>query len=72
MPCCCYWCFIATDIVMQNNPMEYYGSFIHRHLPYTFFMNTYHKQNPDVDIIPYFQTGIVLQKKGLQTNETMV
>ena len=35
-------------------------------------MNTYHKQNPDVDIIPYFQTGIVLQKKGLQTNETMV
>ncbi len=63
---------MITDIVMQNNPMEYYGSFIHRHLPYTFFMNTYHKQNPDVDIIPYFQTGIVLQKKGLQTNETMV
>ena len=63
---------MITDIVMQNNPMEYYGSFIHRHLPDTFFMNTYHKQNPDVDIIPYFQTGIVLQKKGLQTNETMV
>jgi DNA modification methylase len=51
-----------TDIVMATNPVEYYGSFIHRHLPYTFFMNTYHKQNPDVEIIPYYQTGIVLQK----------
>ena len=61
-----------TDIVMQTNDVEYYGSFIHRHLPYTFFMNTYHKQNPEVKIIPYYQTGIVLQKRGLQTNETMV
>lgn len=63
---------MITDVVMDYNPMEYYGAFIHRHLPYTFFMNTYHKQNPEVDIIPYFQTGIVLQKKGLQSNQTMV
>jgi len=61
-----------TDIVMATNPMEYYGSFIHRHLPYTFFMNTYQKQNPEVEIIPYYQTAIVLQKKGLQTNQTVV
>ena len=62
---------MITDIVMENNPVKYYGAFIHRHLPYTFFMNTYLKQNPDVAIIPYFQTGIILEK-GLQTNETMV
>ena len=50
------------DLVLETNPVKYYGSFVHRHMPYTLFMNTYPKQNPDADPIPVFQTGIVFEK----------
>lgn len=53
---------MITDEVLKNNPMKYYGTFIHRHLPTTLFQNTYSKRFPDV-LIPYFQTGTVLEKK---------
>jgi hypothetical protein len=52
---------MITDIVIANNPVKYHGSFIHRHLPYTIFMNTYPKQYPEVKL-PLFQTGIILEK----------
>ena len=40
-----------------NNPdMKYYGSFIHKHLPYTYFMRTYPKRYPEVRL-PYYQNG---------------
>ena len=58
---------MITDMVLENNPdMKYYGSFIHKHLPYTYFMRTYPKRYPEVRL-PYYQTGIVLEK-SLQSN----
>lgn len=54
---------MVTDVVMENNDMNYVGCFIHRHLPYTLFMRSYLKMYPEVDL-PLFQTGIVLEKVG--------
>lgn len=52
---------MVTDEVMKNNPVKYYGSYIHKHLPYTYFMRTYPKRFPEVRL-PYYQTAIVLEK----------
>jgi DNA modification methylase len=52
------------DIVLENNPdMESYGFFLHKHVPTTMFINTYTKRFPGI-VIPLYQTGIVLRKKG--------
>jgi len=52
------------DIVLENNlDMEYYGFFLHKHIPSTMFINTYTKRFPNIKI-PLYQAGIVLRKKG--------
>jgi hypothetical protein len=47
---------------MENLPVKPYGTFVHKHLPQTLFMNTYPKQWPDAKQIPLYQTGTVLEK----------
>ena len=52
------------DVVLDSNPdMESYGFFLHSHSPTTMFQNTYGKRFANVQI-PWYQTGIVLRKKG--------
>ena len=53
---------MIADVVMEVAPVKTYGTFIHKHLPYTLFMNTYPKQHPDAAQIPLYQTGTVLEK----------
>ena len=50
------------DVVMESNPVKYHSTFVHRHMPYTLFMNTYPKQYPEAGLIPLFQTGVVFEK----------
>ena len=52
---------MIAEYVMQSAPVKYYGTFIHKHLPATLFMNTYPKRYPEV-VIPLYQTGTVLEK----------
>jgi len=53
---------IIVDSILKHNPnMNHYGSFIHRHIPTTFFMNTY-ETITGRKLKVYHQTGIVLQK----------
>jgi len=53
---------MITDHVLQNNPnMRYYGTFVHKHIPFTYFMRTYPKRFPEI-LIPLYQTGTVLEK----------
>lgn len=52
---------LVTEQVLANNPVKYYGSFVHRHLPYTLFMRSYKKMYPEV-ALPLYQTGIILEK----------
>lgn len=55
---------IIADSILENNvDMEYNGYFVHRHIPTTFFMNTYEKQTGVVP--PMHQTGVVLRKIDL-------
>ena len=55
---------IITDSILKNNPeMDYDGFFIHRHIPTTFFMNTYEKQTGVIP--PLHQSCIVLKKIDL-------
>lgn len=52
-----------VDLILEDNfDLEYYGFFIHRHIPTTLFINTYQKRFPNVKI-PLHQTGIILQKQ---------
>jgi hypothetical protein len=54
---------MITNEVLANNPeVEYYGLYMHRHVPETMFMRTYPKMFPDVPL-PAYQAGIVLRKK---------
>jgi DNA modification methylase len=53
-----------TNWVRESNPnMIPYGFFIHKHVPTTFFMNTYAKMYPEAAQIPMYQIGLILQKK---------
>jgi len=52
---------MIAKYLMQSTPVKYYGTFIHKHLPATLFMNTYPKRYPEV-VIPLYQTGTVLEK----------
>ena len=52
---------MIAEVVMEAAPVKYYGTFIHKHLPSTLFMNTYPKRYPEVKI-PLYQTGTVLEK----------
>jgi len=52
---------MVADRLLESNPVEYYGTFIHRHLPQTLFMNTYPKRYPEVRL-PLYQTGTILTK----------
>lgn len=55
--------YVVDEILATCPDMEYYGCYIHKHLPATLFMSTYNKIfDPNV-LIPLYQTGIVLQKK---------
>ena len=53
---------MIADMLMEHLPVKPYGTFVHKHLPYTLFMNTYPKQHPDAQQIPLYQTGTVLEK----------
>lgn len=53
---------IIEHILSGTTQLKYYGSFIHKHIPTTLFMNTYNKRYPKVKL-PLYQTGIVLEKK---------
>jgi len=52
---------MIAEYMMESAPLKYYGTFIHKHLPSTLFMNTYPKRYPEVKI-PLYQTGTVLEK----------
>lgn len=53
---------IIIDSILKNNPnVVHYGSFIHRHIPTTFFMNTYEKKM-GIPLKVLHQTAIILQK----------
>ena len=52
---------MVAERLLESNPVEYYGTFIHRHLPQTLFMNTYPKRYPEVRL-PLYQTGTILTK----------
>jgi hypothetical protein len=52
---------MIADRLLEHAPMKYYGTFIHRHLPQTLFMNTYPKRYPEVRL-PLYQTGTILEK----------
>lgn len=53
---------IIEWIKEENECMEDYGYFIHKHVPETFFMRTYPKQFSEVTI-PKYQVGYILKKK---------
>ena len=53
---------IANEVLENNPDVEYYGLYLHRHIPETMFMRTYPKMYPGVPV-PSYQAGIVLQKK---------
>lgn len=53
---------MVAEMLMANLSVKPYGTFIHKHLPYTIFMNTYPKQWPEAKQIPLYQTGTVLEK----------
>ncbi len=53
---------MIADMLMEHLPVKPYGTFIHKHLPATIFMNTYPKQWPEAKQIPLYQTGTVLEK----------
>ena len=53
---------MIADMLIEHLPVKPYGTFVHKHLPYTLFMNTYPKQHPDAQQIPLYQTGTVLEK----------
>jgi len=53
---------LIIDNILENNPeMVHYGSFVHRHIPTTFFMNTYEKIN-NIPLKVWHQTAIILKK----------
>lgn len=53
---------VIDRILEASGDLEYYGSYIHKHIPSIIFINTYSRRWPDAHI-PLYQTGIVLQKK---------
>jgi hypothetical protein len=53
---------IANEVLANNPDVEYYGLYMHRHIPETMFMRTYPKMYPGVPV-PSYQAGIVLRKK---------
>jgi DNA modification methylase len=53
---------IVDRILDQTDELKHFGSFMHKHIPSTMFMNTYPKRFPDVKI-PLYQMGIVLRKR---------
>jgi hypothetical protein len=53
---------VIEEILNNTNKLQYYGSYIHKHIPQTVFMLSYPKQFPDAEQIPLYQTGIVLEK----------
>ena len=53
---------IANEVLENNPDVEYYGLYLHRHIPETMFMRTYPKMYPGVPV-PSYQAGIVLRKK---------
>ena len=53
---------IANEVLENNPDVEYYGLYMHRHVPETMFMRTYPKMFPEVPL-PAYQAGIVLRKK---------
>jgi hypothetical protein len=53
---------IANEVLENNSDVEYYGLYLHRHIPETMFMRTYPKMYPGVPV-PSYQAGIVLRKK---------
>jgi DNA modification methylase len=54
---------VIDDILANTKELEYYGMYMHKHLPPTLFMSTYPKTYPTAGQIPLYQTGIVLIKK---------
>ena len=52
---------MIADMLIEHLPVKPYGTFVHRHLPQTLFMNTYPKRYPEVKL-PLYQTGTVLEK----------
>jgi len=53
---------VIDEVLNNTKSLKYYGSFIHKHIPQTVFMLSYPKQFPEAELIPLYQTGIVLEK----------
>lgn len=52
---------IVDFILARTDDLKYFGSYMHKHIPYTLFMSTYPKRFPEVKV-PLYQVGIVLEK----------
>jgi hypothetical protein len=53
--------YLIDHLLLNENSLKYYGSYIHYHYPPTLFMSTYNKRFPEVKI-PLYQTAIILEK----------
>ena len=54
--------YVTDHLLERTDELRYYGTYIHRHLPYTLHMNTYNRIHPDAEQVPLYQTGVVLEK----------
>lgn len=54
---------VVDEVLSSTTELEYYGCYIHKHIPQTLFMTTYNQFHGEDILIPLYQTGIVLRKK---------
>lgn len=54
--------YVVDHLLERTDELRYYGTYIHRHIPYTLHMNTYNRIHPDAEQVPLYQTGVVLEK----------
>jgi len=54
--------YVVDHLLERTDELKYFGTYIHRHIPYTLHMNTYNQIHPDAEQVPLYQTGVVLEK----------
>jgi DNA modification methylase len=54
--------YVVDHLLERTKELRYFGTYIHRHIPYTLHMNTYNQIHPDADQVPLYQTCVVLEK----------
>jgi DNA modification methylase len=54
--------YVVDHLLESTNELRYFGTYIHKHLPYTLHMNTYNRIHPEAEQVPLYQTCVVLEK----------